>query len=373
MIRGLPTCPPFDGLFDQYNPRGRERKFMRKYRCLWLLQLLMAADAGAFSIFPTLGYSSSSGFVLGGTAARSVMSPESLLVGMYTLGAYYGTSGMVSVSGGAVLASPPWGRQYSAGYERLLHRSWYGWGNGTHPDTTAGMHLERQSISLNLRRAFAPGVLLQAGLLARHSSVYEREDSFLWDEAPTDRYGSTWTMGPEAGVTLTSGSGSRVSARMTVSLQTGDVSYGSINCGLSSRTRLPGGLELGTSVNANRHFGTGSTPIPFVPSLGQSQGFRGYSDYRFTGPVWLLCSAELSRMLVQLEFPVFDRPWRGGVAVFADAGQVAESFSGLGMNRFHSDVGAGLRLLTHDDLLLKLDCAWGDENILVSAGIENPF
>jgi hypothetical protein len=43
------------------------------------------------------------------------------------------------------------------------------------------------------------------------------------------------------------------------------------------------------------------------------------------------------------------------------------------MRRFHIDAGAGLRILTHDNLMLKVDAGWGDEGLAVSAGIDHDF
>jgi len=119
--------------------------------------------------------------------------------------------------------------------------------------------------------------------------------------------------------------------------------------------------------------GTDGTPLPYLPALGQSQGFRGYSDFRFTGPVSLLTSAEIRKLFLTIAVPLSDMPWRIGAAVFADAGQVAESVDELAMRRFHFDAGAGLRILTHDNLMLKVDGAWGDEGLAISAGIDHDF
>ncbi|MFO7626132.1 MAG: hypothetical protein R6V62_02595 [Candidatus Fermentibacteraceae bacterium] len=341
-----------------------------------LLPLLMAtAQVRALSVFPVLGYSSSTGFIIGGTAAEPILTPDSLQTGIYTLGILYGTTGMVSVRADCVRALALGSRQCSLSYERLMERDWFGWGNNTHPDTTAEMDYEKQSLSILFGRAVSRGLLLHAGVSVRHSSVYRRQESPLWDLTPSHEFGSTWTLGPDAGVTLNRGlpGAPRYSAGLAGALQTGSVTYGSITGRLSAWLPAPGGLEMGVVLRASRHYGADRTPTPYAPCIGYAQGFRGYSDFRFTGPVWLLCSAEARKMLISFDVPVFDRPWQAGLAVFADAGQVAESFPGLGMKRFHFDSGVGLRLLTHDNLMLNVDGAWGDEGLTVSAGIEHPF
>lgn len=341
-----------------------------------LLPLLMAtAQVRALSVFPVLGYSSSTGFLIGGTAAQPILTPDSLQTGIYTLGILYGTTGMVTVRADGARALPTGSRQCSLEYERLMDRDWFGWGNNTHPDTTAEMDYEKQGISVLFGRAVGRGLLLHAGVAVRHSSVYKRQESPLWDATPSTRFGSTWTLGPDAGVTFNHGlpGEPRYSAGFTGSFQTGSVTYGSISGRLSAWLPAPGELEMGFVLKASRHLGADQTPTPYAPCIGGAQGFRGYSDFRFTGPVWVLCSAEARRMLVSFDVPLFDRPWQAGLAVFADAGQVAESFSGLCMKRFHYDSGVGLRLLTHDYLMLNVDGAWGDEGLMVTAGIEHPF
>lgn len=341
-----------------------------------LLPLLMAtAQVRALSVFPVLGYSSSTGFIIGGTAAEPILTPDSVQTGIYTLGMLYGTTGMVSVTADGVSVLPTGSRQCSLAYRRFMESDWFGWGNNTHPDTTAEMDYERQSLSILFGRAVGRGLLFHAGFSVRHSSVYKRQESPLWDRTPSDEFGSTWTIGPDAAVTLNRGlpGAPRYSAGLTGALQTGSVTYGSITGRLSAWLPVPGELEIGAALKASHHYGADRTPTPYTPCIGEAQGFRGYSDFRFTGPVWLLCSAEARKMFLSFDVPVFDSHWQAGLAVFADAGQVAESFSGLGMKRFHFDSGVGLRLLTHDNLMLNIDGAWGDEGLTVSAGIEHPF
>ncbi len=348
---------------------------MKTLRCLFFLLILVTANTQALSLFPTAGYSSETGLLLGGTLMAPILSPDSLQTGLYTIGAYYGTSGVVSVKADAVRAMSMGGVRFSGRYQRLLEADWFGWGNRTDPDTSAVMDFEKQNLSILFSRVLAPGLMFQAGISARHTTVYDREESELWERAPSTRFGSTWTLGPDAGISLGGGGieGFRWSAGLSGSCQTGDVTYGCITSQFSAWVPAPGRLELGVSATAARHYGTADTPIPFMPSLGQSQGFRGYSDFRFTGPVLLLCSAEIRKMLLTISVPVFNQPWQAGVAVFADAGQVADSISGLAFGRFHGDAGAGLRLLTQDRLMLKFDGAWGDEGLCISAGVENPF
>jgi len=58
---------------------------------------MATAQVRALSVFPVLGYSSSTGFIMGGNAVEPILTPDSLQTGIYTLGIIYGTTGMVSV------------------------------------------------------------------------------------------------------------------------------------------------------------------------------------------------------------------------------------------------------------------------------------
>jgi hypothetical protein len=345
------------------------------YRLALPLLFLAASDLRAFSVFPALGYGSSSGFVFGAGAVEPVMGSDSLQVGILTLGAYYGTSGMVRFSAGEIRAADPGGLLFSAEYERLTNRDWFGRGNFTSPDSSASMDYEKQSLSMIYRVAVAPVLSLDAGLSLRHSSVYDREESPLWAESSLGDYGSTWSAGPDLGVRLAGGAddGFRWTAEMSGLLQAGGAGYGRAGGKFSFSLPVPAGMEVAASAGIVRHFGSERTPLPFFPCLGQAQGFRAYSDFRFTGPVWALCTLEFRKMLRQVEVPGIDEPWRLGVAVFADAGQVAEEFGGLRVDRFHLGAGTGLRLTTAERFTLKLDGAWGDEGLLMSAGMDHPF
>lgn len=336
---------------------------------------LAITELRAFSVFPALGYGSSSGFIFGAGAVAPVMSPDSLQVGILTLGAYYGTSGMVRFSAGEIRAADPGGLLFAAEYERLTDRDWYGPGNYTSPDTSALMDYEKQTLSMIYRVAAAPGLSLDAGISLRHSSVYDREDSPLWAESSPGDYGSTWSGGPDLGVRLSGGAdgGLRWNAEMSGFLQAGGAGYGRAGGAFSIGMPVLAGIEAGAFARVARHFGSEKTPLPFYPCLGQAQGFRAYSDFRFTGPVWALCTLELRRMIYRVQVPGVDEPWRVGVAVFADAGQVAEELGGLRIDRFHLGAGTGLRLSTAERFTLKLDGAWGDEGLQMSAGMEHPF
>lgn len=343
---------------------------MKKPCPLPFVILLLASVSQALSLFPTLGYSSSTGFVLGGNAGIVTVSPDGVHRGLYSAGAFYGTAGMVSVKAEGLRTGPGGGFQAGVHYERLMGKKWFGWGNHTHPDTSTVMDLEKQGVSFGLIRGVLPGVFLRAGLSVRHSSVYNRDMNPLWEATPFQRYGSTWTGGPEIGVDYRS---RRFGAGASFTLQAGDATYQSLIGRIESLLPLPAGLDLGLFLMAGRHFGVSQTPLPYAPALGQAQGFRGYSDFRFTGPVRILASAEVRRMLLEVETPLSDLPWQIGAAVFTDAGQVAEGPGDLSFRRFHWDAGAGMRILTHDHLMLKLDCGWGDEGPALSAGIEQGF
>lgn len=95
-------------------------------------------------------------------------------------------------------------------------------------------------------------------------------------------------------------------------------------------------------------------PFYLLPALGSSQSLRGYSDYRFRDRNSLLMTAE------------YRWPIRGPLdgAVFYDAGSVAPAFDGL-MRHVRKAYGAGLRVHSKKNVLMRVDVARGNEGVRV--------
>lgn len=96
--------------------------------------------------------------------------------------------------------------------------------------------------------------------------------------------------------------------------------------------------------------GDGRVPFYLTSYLGSSHTLRAYASQRFRGE---------KLALLQTEYR-----WEASpaleLALFADAGAVAAGNED-DLGRFHTDGGIGLRLKTHESVLARLDCAWGDE------------
>jgi len=346
------------------------------FRSTAIISLLFAVSAAqAVTVLPGVGYSTSTGFVIGGIASQTLLDTEGDEAGSITLKASYGTAGLVSFGPEFTYDTGSGIWEASARYMRLMEKKWYGWGNGTDPGYFTLMDFEKQNIEVSYSPKLIGNLYLRTGLDFRHSTVYNREDSPLWAENRSDRYSSTWTAGGSLGLTYRIGIplGSMLVTEFVAEAQTGDVDYSSLEGSINTGFLLPAGAQLSVETILHRHFNIEETPLPYTSYVGQGHRFRGYSDFRFTGPVWGLASMEIQKLFTEIRVPVINESWGIGLSVFADAGQVAEEVSGLRMDRFHTDVGFGVRLLTHDKMLLKGDLAWGDEGVVISGGIDQAF
>ena len=92
--------------------------------------------------------------------------------------------------------------------------------------------------------------------------------------------------------------------------------------------------------------------VPFYlqASLGSSKTLRGYESQRFRGERVLLFQGEYRIEAA----PALE------VALFADTGTVAVLRTDP-LEDFRTDWGIGLRIKTHEAVLVRMDAAWGDE------------
>lgn len=126
--------------------------------------------------------------------------------------------------------------------------------------------------------------------------------------------------------------------------------------GLDARAYLPLGAPDRTL--ALRILGIAADPsdghsVPFflLPSLGGSQGMRGFRSFRFRGDRLVQAQAEYR----------WEASRRLELAVFADTGTVAEPGHRLRWDRLKTDAGIGLRIRSSRSVLLRIDQAWSNE------------
>ncbi len=93
-----------------------------------------------------------------------------------------------------------------------------------------------------------------------------------------------------------------------------------------------------------------------MPTLGGGNTLRGYDDYRFRDRNAAFVSAEY-------RWPVFRMM---DAALFADAGSVASTASGLWQERLEHDYGFGFRFHTATRSVARIDVAKGREGSRVS-------
>jgi hypothetical protein len=99
--------------------------------------------------------------------------------------------------------------------------------------------------------------------------------------------------------------------------------------------------------------GEGQTmPFYLMPTLGGNDTLRGFREYRFRGPHAILLQGEY-------RFEV----WSGlDVALFYDAGKVAERRSDLDLSNLDRDYGFGFRFNTDAGIVLRVDAAFGSRD-----------
>ena len=352
----------------KYKP-ATERK--NKMKTTILAVALFAAAASAFTALPALGYSASSGFIIGGYLLFPLATPGD----QFTIDTYYGTAGVIKFQPGLV-------RRFSNGfsvstleYRKVLSKKWYGWGNNTDPDSSAAMDYEKQNFLANLTVLSGSGFSFTGGLDIRHSAIFNREESILWERLPGDVFSSTWTAGLSGRITYTvpvPHDGSVLFAADGF-FQAGDVSYSGIT-GMIRGTVNPwesGTIALGGRIH--RQFNVSETPVPYASGIGQNVNFRGYSDYRFTGPVWTLYQLQVKNDLFTAHDFEGNHLLTIAAVAFAEAGSVAERPGDLSTESLHTDLGLGLRFEIQHGAEMRIDAAWGDEGMLIQTGFDQAF
>ena len=130
-------------------------------------------------------------------------------------------------------------------------------------------------------------------------------------------------------------------------------------------------LGLGVAVQAS----AGDLPFYLQPSLGGSHTLRGYIANRFTDDAAWHAVAEYRFWLVPRGFALTDtiRIERVGLALFGEAGTVADSLDDLPAARIHTSYGIGLRFSLERTALFRADVGFSPEDVNVTVGFGLPF
>ncbi len=120
-----------------------------------------------------------------------------------------------------------------------------------------------------------------------------------------------------------------------------------------ARVYLPEGRGFLLAARATGAFTSGRAPFYRMPTLGGASLLRGYYEGRFR-------DRQLAAVQVEERAHLF---WRLGAAAFAEAGQVAPAIGDLGLGRFHTAAGWGLRytLDRRENLAVRVDFGYGSE------------
>lgn len=332
---------------------------------------LVAAAAGAVTALPILGYSSSTGFLLGGLLVTQLEnSPPGSI---FSVDAYYGTAGVIKfqpsiaiVTGGGILNS-------SVECRKMIDKEWFGWGNNTDPDSSAEMDFEMYDLKAEYTLPLAGNLFATAGVEARYSTVFNMQQSVLWNRMPGQISDETLTAGLSGGLTAVFPAplDGDILLETAGFFQEGDVSYSGITGRIRLQSRPWENGQTALGVRLHRHFNIEETPIPYTSGIGANVDFRGYSDYRFTGSVWTIAQFEVRQRVLQLKDENGNNALSLTLAAFAEAGRTAESFGGLKMDGIHSDFGGGIRIGASDQAQMRIDAAWGDQGMVLSTGFDS--
>lgn len=333
--------------------------------------LLVSYPAMAWKVFPVLSYSSSSGFLLGGVVNHNMLPPFrpvafSTMSYIYTDGSVHASPKLLIPSGNGII-------EIQLSYDTRRENDFYGWGNKGSNDVSAQYSSEIQKLMLSWHTALVRDLALSTGISVHHSTIYERENSLLWQQSPQQSFESTWTAGPFAEAVwnlpafidgyLTSG----------LNIQTdGDFVYSTADASAAVFLPLGSSTLPASRVRIVKHSGTDSTPFSFLPSLGGSSGLRGYSDGRFRGNWSLLANVELRRDILSLRLDS-ENVFELSLVLFGDAGQVADHLSECRWDRFHLDGGIGARMTLPGGGSLRADFALSPEGLGVQMGLGELF
>ncbi len=130
-------------------------------------------------------------------------------------------------------------------------------------------------------------------------------------------------------------------------------------------------LAFGVAVQTS----AGDLPYYARPSLGGTHTLRGYIANRFTGDATWHAVAEYRFWIIPRGFAFTDtiRIERVGLALFYEAGTVADSLDKLPAARVHTSYGAGLRFSLERTALFRADVGFSREDVNFTVGFGLSF
>jgi hemolysin activation/secretion protein len=130
-------------------------------------------------------------------------------------------------------------------------------------------------------------------------------------------------------------------------------------------------IALGVHVDAS----VGGLPFYERPSLGGPNTLRGYIANRFTGNDAWHAVAEYRFWVIPRGFRITDtiRIERVGLAIFGEAGTVADSLSELPEAKVHTSYGIGLRFTLERTALFRADLGFSNEGTNFTLGFGLSF
>jgi len=338
---------------------------------LILILIVLPCHVHAWRVFPLLSYSSSSGVLIGGVVNHNMIPPfspfgfSSMLYG-YTDGSLFAEPQLLFKAGRGIV-------EINLNYSVNRDNKYFGWGNEGDHEVYGHYDAEVQEFSGGYHFSPLSDLVVNAGILCRHSTVYDREAVPLWDDSPTDEYGSRWTGGPfaESSWILPVILNGYISAEGDLQLGS-DIQYYTAECDLAVFTPLGSSTLPCIRAHIGRHVGLASTPFPYLPSLGGPTGLRGYSTARFGGSWTLLGNLELRQKIFSLSIDE-ENSMDFSLVLFGDAGQVADHLNECRWNRFHLDGGLGARISLPGGGTLRADFALSPEGLGVQMGLGELF
>ena len=130
-------------------------------------------------------------------------------------------------------------------------------------------------------------------------------------------------------------------------------------------------IALGVAVQES----AGTVPFYQRPSLGGNNTLRGYIANRFTDDSSWHAVAEYRFWIIPRGFALTDtiRIERVGMALFYEAGTVADSLDALPAARIHTSYGVGLRFSLERTAMFRADVGFSREGPNVTVGFGLPF
>ena len=319
--------------------------------------MVLSPDVRAgWTFVPLTGYSSTTGFAYGAMVAGQDVA------GLDAIGleAYRTTRGREVLELEMMKVGPGGMTILDLEHKRTPTARFFGYGNGGDEEEYAEYSEERDRLTLEHQLRLMGGLMGGLGLDLRHSVVYDRQQSELWETFPGGgNYSSAWSAGPLASLTLHNpvGAGFPGYVSCEASWQLSDHgSFGNLTARLAEFAPIGrGATVLGGHVAASRQLGLEDTRFTWRPTLGGGDDLRGYRDWRFTGRWMLWANLEVRQRVLTVSGEPGAYLSSVGLVLFGDAGQVRDRLGGMRWERFHLCAGIGLRIMMSDNVVVRAD------------------